>query len=335
MAFGIEPSYPATGYGYIESTQNGFCEAPVISRFIEKPDIQIAQSLIQQDNIYWNAGMFMFSANAFLAECKELCPEIFSAVERAVVNGARDELEITLEHSSFAQAPNISVDYAIFEKTSKAMVIPSHFHWSDVGSWDSVWKESGGDMEGNVAQGPVTLHKTKNSLVLSDGIQVSVNGVDDLFIVASEDAIYIGKISEAQSIGTIVQRLANAPSTAVLLERHKTIKRPWGGFTQLLLGERFQVKKIFVAPGKQLSLQKHIHRAEHWIVVRGTAEITCDDQRFFLTETQSTFIPQGATHRISNPGKIELQLIEIQTGSYLGEDDIIRLEDDFGRVGTS
>jgi mannose-1-phosphate guanylyltransferase len=323
VTFGIEPTMPATGFGYIEKRACGFEEAPAIARFIEKPDAETAISLLTNKDILWNSGMFLFDSQSFLDECRTLAPEVFHPVEESLQHITAPTARILLDAKRFAKAQNISIDYAIFEKTQKARVVPSAFHWSDVGSWDSVWKEGASDSHGNVAKGPVKLHSTRNSLIVSDGIQVAVNGVDDLSIIASDDVLYVGRISDSQDIGHLVQSLASMPQTASLVEKHKTIERPWGGYTQLMLGERFQVKRLFVDPGKRLSLQMHHHRSENWVVVRGTAEVR---------EGQSTFIPVGAIHRIHNPGKIQLELIEVQTGAYLGEDDIVRFEDDFGRV---
>jgi mannose-1-phosphate guanylyltransferase/mannose-1-phosphate guanylyltransferase/mannose-6-phosphate isomerase len=276
--------------------------------------------------------MFLFRSDVFLNECIKYAPAVYQAAEASVESAHRDLDFIRLDSEEFEKSPDISVDYAIFENTKLASVVPSPIHWSDLGSWDSVWKESKQDADGNVARGPVSLHNTNNSLILSEGVHVAVNGIDDLTIVASEDALYVGKLSEAQSVGLIVKALMNEPATAKLAEEHQTIYRPWGGYTHLLSGDRFQVKRLFIKPGKKLSLQKHHHRSEHWVVVRGVAEIVIGESTLFLSENESTYISQGAIHRVSNPGKILLEMIEIQTGAYLGEDDIVRLQDDFGRV---
>ncbi|HEY0032408.1 MAG TPA: cupin domain-containing protein, partial [Devosia sp.] len=229
-------------------------------------------------------------------------------------------------------APNISVDYAIFEKTARAAVVAVNFGWSDLGSWDAVWKSSAKDAAENVTRGPVTLNNVTNSLVITDDGHVAVDGLDDIAVIATNDAVYVGKLSEAQKVGAMVKTLRADKKTSNLTEIHKTAYRPWGGYSSVLNGERFQVKRLFVKPGKKLSLQKHHHRAEHWIVVRGTAEVTVDGTITVLSENQSIYLPLGCTHRLANPGKIELELIEVQTGSYLGEDDIIRMEDEFGRA---
>jgi mannose-1-phosphate guanylyltransferase len=206
------------------------------------------------------------------------------------------------------------------------------FTWSDLGSWDAVWKMSPKDATDNMARGPVTLSNTTRSLVVSEGAHVAVEGLDDIAVIASDDAVFVGRLSEAQLVGPLVKRLKQAAETTALTETHRTSYRPWGGYSSLVIGDRFQVKRLFVKPGKRLSLQKHHHRSEHWVVVRGTAEVTVDGTVSMLTENQSIYLPLGCTHRLANPGKILLELIEVQTGSYLGEDDIIRIEDEFGRA---
>ncbi|MGV3550516.1 mannose-1-phosphate guanylyltransferase/mannose-6-phosphate isomerase [Rhizobium sp.] len=329
--FGITPTAPATGFGYIEAGESEASGAHHVARFVEKPNEERAKEMIAQGNYYWNSGMFLFDSAVFLSECRTLAPDVLSAAE-ASVKAAREDLDfIRLGESEFAQSPDISVDYAIFEKTALASVVPSPIRWSDLGAWDAVWKESGADADGNVVKGPVSLFNSKNSFVLSESTHVAVNGIEDAVVIASEDAVYVGKLSDAQDVGRVVKALAKDKATAKLTEEHRTSYRPWGGYSSILIGERFQVKRLFVKPGKQLSLQKHHHRSEHWIVVRGTAEVQIGETVQILRENHSVYIPQGDVHRLSNPGKILLELIEVQTGSYLGEDDIIRLEDTFGR----
>jgi len=332
VTFGILPTRPETGYGYIQA--GGVLDGDVreVVRFIEKPDEARAAELVADGGYSWNSGMFMLGARAFLAECAALAPETFSAASASVKRAVVDLDFIRLDPEAFAKAPNISVDYAIFERTRQAAVLPVAFDWSDLGSWDAVWKVSPRDEADNAAIGPVTLNDTTNSLVMSERAHVAVEGMDDIAVIASEDAIYVGRLSQAQKVGQMVKRLKEKPGTVGITEIHRTAYRPWGGYTSVLSGERFQVKRLFVKPGKKLSLQKHHHRSEHWVVVRGTAEVTVDGAVTQLSENQSIYLPLGCVHRLANPGKIVLELIEVQTGSYLGEDDIIRIEDEFGRA---
>lgn len=329
--FGITPTAPATGFGYIEGGDKQKSGALAVKRFVEKPNETRAQEMIASGNYYWNSGMFLFDSAVFLSECKTLAPDVLAAAEASVQAAHKDLDFMRLGETEFAESPDISVDYAIFEKTALASVVPSPISWSDLGAWDAVWKESPADSAGNVTKGPVHVFDSKNSFALSEGTHVVINGLEDAVVIASEDAVYVGKLSDAQGVGKVVQELAKISTTAKLTEEHRTSYRPWGGFNSLLFGERFQVKRLFVKPGKQLSLQKHHHRSEHWIVVRGTAEVRIGETTRMLRENESVYIPQGELHRLSNPGKILLELIEVQTGSYLGEDDIIRLEDAFGR----
>jgi mannose-1-phosphate guanylyltransferase len=303
-----------------------------VARFVEKPDRQRAEEMVASGRFFWNSGMFMLGATRLLEECAALAPEVLQAARGAVEN-ARADLDFNrLDADSFSQAPSVSIDYAIFEKTAHASVIAVRFGWSDLGSWDAVWKVSPKDGADNVANGGATLANTRRSLVISEKVHVAADGLDDVAIIASEDAIYVGRLSEAQRVGDMVRTLRSDPATAGLTEIHRTAYRPWGGYSSILAGERFQVKRLFVKPGKRLSLQKHHHRSEHWVVVRGTAEVTIDGAVKVLGENESIYLPLGCTHRLANPGKILLELIEVQTGSYLGEDDIIRIEDEFGRA---
>jgi mannose-1-phosphate guanylyltransferase/mannose-6-phosphate isomerase len=331
VTFGITPTEPATGYGYIEAGAEEPTGAHTVSRFVEKPSEDRAREMIETGNFYWNSGMFMFDSAVFEAECQKLAPDVYAAASASVAAAHADLDFIRLGEAEFAASPDISVDYAIFEKTTLASVVPSPIHWSDLGAWDAVWKEMPADENGNVTRGSVTLYNSKNSLVLSEAPHVAVNGLEDALVIATEDAVYVGKLTDAQAVGKVVKELMKGADTAKLTEEHRTSYRPWGGYSSILMGERFQVKRLFVKPGKRLSLQKHHHRSEHWIVVRGTAEVQIGETVQMLRENQSVYIPQGDVHRLSNPGKILLELIEVQTGSYLGEDDIIRLEDTFGR----
>lgn len=331
VTFGITPTEPATGYGYIESGKALSTGAHAVKRFVEKPALEKAQEMVASGNFYWNSGMFMFSAAQLLAEMKEYAPDVEKAASKAVSKSTRDLDFTRLDADHFSKSPDISIDYALMEKTANAAVVPSPFIWSDLGSWDAVWKVGNRDESGNVVAGATTLVNTKNSLVMSHSLHVAVQGLEDIAVIASEDAVYVGHIKDSQEVGKLVKLLASDKKTAKLTETHPTSYRPWGGYTSVLNGERFQVKRIFVLPGKKLSLQRHHHRSEHWIVVKGTAEVTVGENVQMLRENESIYIPLGEVHRLSNPGKILLELIEVQTGSYLGEDDIIRLVDEFGR----
>lgn len=331
VTFGITPTEPATGYGYIESGKPLSTGAHVVKRFVEKPVLAKAEEMVAKGGFYWNSGMFMFSAAQLLAEIKEYAPDVEKAASKAVSKATRDLDFTRLDADSFTKSPDISIDYALMEKTENAAVVPSPFTWSDLGSWDAVWKVGTRDESGNVSAGATTLINTKNSLVMSHSLHVAVQGLEDIAVIASEDAVYVGHLKDSQEVGKLVKLLASEKKTAKLTETHPTSYRPWGGYTSVLNGERFQVKRIFVLPGKKLSLQKHHHRSEHWIVVKGTAEVTVGENVQMLRENESIYIPLGEVHRLSNPGKILLELIEVQTGSYLGEDDIIRLVDEFGR----
>ncbi|WP_312417895.1 mannose-1-phosphate guanylyltransferase/mannose-6-phosphate isomerase [Shinella sp.] len=331
VTFGITPNEPATGYGYIEIGEDLGNGANAVRRFVEKPDRDKAVEMLAAGGYLWNSGMFMLPVGLFLRELQQYAPEVLAAAQEAVDKAHHDLDFERLDEAAFTRAPDISIDYAIFEKTPIAAVVPSPISWSDLGSWDSVWKIGQRDEAGNVADGSTTVLDTRNSLIISRDIHVAVQGLDDIAVVASEDAVYVGRLEDSQNVGELVKQLASLPKTQKLTETHPTAYRPWGGYTSVLNGERFQVKRLFVTPGKRLSLQKHHHRSEHWIVVRGTAEVTIGDKTIALRENESVYIPQGELHRLANPGKILLELIEVQTGSYLGEDDIIRIEDEFGR----
>ena len=332
VTFGITPTHAETGFGYVKSAAAVGNGARPIERFVEKPDAEAAFRMLAAGGYYWNSGMFMIGAGAFLRECGTLAPQTLAAAQGAMA-AARTDLDfIRLDEAAFAAAPNISVDYAIFEKTTRAVVVAVDFGWSDLGSWDAVWSNAARDAAENLCRGPVTLDGVSNSLVVSDHAHVAVTGLDDIAVIATNDAIYVGKLSEAQKVGAMVRTLRADQATAGITEIHKTAYRPWGGYSSVIDGERFQVKRVFVKPGRKLSLQKHHHRAEHWVVVRGTAEVTVDGTTTVLSENESIYLPLGCVHRLANPGKIELELIEVQTGSYLGEDDIIRFEDEFGRT---
>ncbi|WIY51554.1 mannose-1-phosphate guanylyltransferase/mannose-6-phosphate isomerase [Devosia sp. YIM 151766] len=332
VTFGIRPLRVETGFGHIK------CDAVIgglarpVEHFVEKPDKARAAQMLEEGGYFWNSGMFMLHAAHFLAETERLAPDTHRAA-LASAQAAREDLDfIRLEETAFATAPDISVDYAIFEKTARAAMVAVDFSWTDLGNWNAVWKSGERDALGNVTRGRTTLLDVSNSLIVSDHAHIAVDGLDDVAVIATNDAVFVGRLSQAQRVGDMVKRLRTDTDAATLTEIHPTAHRPWGGYSSILNGDRFQVKRLFVKPGKKLSLQKHHHRAEHWIVVRGTAEVTVDGAITALTENQSIYLPLGCAHRLSNPGKIDLELIEVQTGSYLGEDDIVRIEDEFGRA---
>lgn len=331
VTFGILPQEPQTGFGYIKSAAQIGAGASAVERFVEKPQQEVAQSMLAEGGYFWNSGMFVVRVGDFLKEYELLAPDTLNRARQAVERAYQDLDFLRLDEEAFALCPNISVDHAIFEKTSKASVVAADFGWSDLGSWDAVWKSADRDVPGNLAHGPVTLENVTNSLVITDHAHIVVSGLEDVSVIATNDAVYVGRLSSAQKVGELVTKLRADSQTAGLTSTNSTAYRPWGGYTSVLSGDRFQVKRLFVKPGKKLSLQMHHHRAEHWIVVRGTAEVTLDGSVTTLSENQSIYLPLGCVHRLANPGKIELELIEVQTGPYLGEDDIIRIEDDFGR----
>lgn len=332
VTFGIKPTEPATGYGYIEIGAALPQGSSTVERFVEKPNRERAEELLASGRYLWNSGMFMLPVIQFLAELSQFAPAVIETVDGAVKAAISDLDFERLDEAAFSKAPDISVDYAVFEKTPNAAVVPSAFSWSDLGSWDSVWAIGDKDASGNVLGQKVTVSNTRNSLVLSRDIHVAVQGLDDVAVIASEDAVYIGRLEDSQNVGNIVKHLAKSDETRALTQSHPTSYRPWGAVASVLSGERFEVKRLKVAPGRKISLQKHHHRSEHWIVVRGTAEVMIDGETRLLHENESVYIPQGMVHRLTNPGKIPLELIEVQTGSYLSDDDILRLDDEFGRT---
>lgn len=318
VTFGITPSEPATGYGYIEQGDALASGAFRVKRFVEKPQLPAARQMMESGSFFWNSGIFMCRVDLLLAEFQAYAPDVLAAATDAVARAQTDLDFVRLDLTAFGSSPDISIDYAIMEKTANAAVVPSSFTWSDLGSWDAVWKLGDKDADGNVVIGEATVVNTQNSLVVSRFSHLAVQGLKDVAVIAAEDAVYVGRLEDAQSVGKLVKHLAGGKATANLTETHPTSYRPWGGYTSLLNGDRFQVKRLFVQPGKKLSLQKHFHRAEHWICVKGTAEVTIGDTTIVVRENESVYIPQGETHRLHNPGKIVLEMIEVQTGSYLG-----------------
>lgn len=331
VTFGITPTEPATGYGYIEQGTELSTGAFQVKRFVEKPQLAAAEEMVATGGFLWNSGIFVSRSDLLLSELQTYAPNVCEAARNAVERAVADLDFVRLDEESFQASPDISIDYAVMEKTVNAAVVASSFAWSDLGSWDAVWKTGTKDANGNVVIGHATVMNTENSLVLSRASHLAVHGMKDVAVIASEDAIYVGRLDEAQEVGQLVKQLAASKATSNLTQAHPTCYRPWGGYTSILNGDRFQVKRLFVLPGKKLSLQKHFHRSEHWICVKGTAEVTIGDTVTFVRENQSVYIPQGDLHRLYNPGKIMLEMIEVQTGSYLGEDDIIRVSDEFGR----
>jgi len=328
VTFGVEPERAATEYGYISPGEAISGEVRSVAKFVEKPDPVTAEKYIEAGYL-WNSGNFMFRASALLDEYGEVDAESIKAVSEAVVEAGRDLGFVTLEAGAFAKAKAISIDYAVMEKTSRAAVVPVKCGWSDVGSWHAVWELSDKDAQGNAAQGTAVFEDSRNCNVSSDGALVALEGVDDLVVVATQDAVLVSRQKDANGLKRLVAKLKTvAPQ---ITEDHLKVHRPWGSYQSIDMGERHQVKRIMVKPGGRLSLQKHHHRSEHWIVVRGAALVTVNELVKTVHENESIYIPIGATHRMENPGKIPLELIEVQTGSYLGEDDIIRIEDDYRR----
>jgi len=328
VTFGVRPERPATEYGYISPGAAITGEVHAVTKFVEKPDPQTAADYIKAGYL-WNSGNFMFRAATLLDEYRSVDPESVQAVTDAVTHAGRDLGFVTLDSDAFAKARAISIDYAVMEKTARAAVIPVACGWSDVGSWRAVWELSGKDSQGNAAQGTAVFEDSRNCNVSTDKALVALEGVDDLVVVATQDAVLVSRQKDANGLKRLVTRLKEvAPQVT---EEHLRVHRPWGAYQSIDSGERHQVKRITVKAGGRLSLQKHHHRSEHWIVVRGTAKVTVDDVIKTVHENESIYIPIGAVHRLENPGKIVLELIEVQTGSYLGEDDIIRIEDDYRR----
>jgi mannose-1-phosphate guanylyltransferase / mannose-6-phosphate isomerase len=327
VTFGVKPERAATEYGYIKPGQAIAGEVRAVEKFVEKPDTATAGEYVKSRYL-WNSGNFMFRANVLLDEYRKVDAGSVSAVGEAVAKAGRDLGFVTLDPESFGKARAISIDYAVMEKTAHAAVVPVSCGWSDVGSWHAVWELSDKDAQGNAAQGAAVFEDTRNCNVSTDRALVALEGVDDLVVVATQDAVLVSR-QDANGLKRLVAKLRTvAPQVT---EEHIRVHRPWGSYQSVDNGDRHQVKRIIVKPGGRLSLQKHHHRAEHWIVVRGTAQVTVNELVKTVHENESAYIPIGAVHRLENPGKIQLELIEVQTGSYLGEDDIIRIEDDYRR----
>ena len=331
VTFGMQPTTPETGYGYIAqgAALEGLPGVCRVTRFIEKPEAAHAAAMLQEGGHLWNSGMFMFRADVLIEEMRALAPDVLEAVLPAVAARKVDLDFIRLNETAFAAAPDISIDYAIAEKTQKAAVVPASLGWSDVGSWAALAEIAPRDAASNHTQGDVVLENSSNCYARSDGILTALLGVQDLVVVTTQDAVLVAHKSEAQNVKKIVDKLKAQKRPEA--ENHCRTYRPWGFYEGLIQGERFQVKRIVVWPGRRLSLQKHFHRAEHWVVVAGSALVTRDEEQLLIRENESVYLPLGCVHRLDNPGRIPLTLIEVQSGAYLGEDDIVRLEDHYGR----
>ncbi|MEY4759788.1 MAG: hypothetical protein RLZZ268_1286 [Cyanobacteriota bacterium] len=331
VTFGIVPTAPETGYGYIEAAQSlAAASTPVpIARFVEKPDRATAEAFLATGRFTWNSGMFLFKASAILAELERLAPEVMSTCRAALEQDSADLDFLRLEREAFAGCPNVALDVAVMEKTDRGAVLALEAGWSDVGSWSALWETADQDDQGNVLRGRVIHEDARNCYLRSEHRLVVGLGVEDLVVVETDDVVLVAHRDRAQDVKRIVGLLEQegAPES----KAHRKIYRPWGSYDGVTEGERWQVKRIVVNPGASLSLQMHHHRAEHWIVVQGTAVVDKDGRQELVGENQSTYIPLGCRHRLSNPGKIPVELIEVQSGPYLGEDDIVRFEDRYGR----
>lgn len=325
VTFGIVPTQPHTGYGYIKKglpRGNGF----EVAQFVEKPDLVTAQRYLASGSYLWNSGMFLFKASRYIEELQKYRPDIYEACLQAS-SGSQSDLDfIRVNSAAFAACPDESIDYAVMEQTQDAVVIPMDAGWSDVGSWSSLWEINTKDSQGNAVRGDVMLENTQNSYVYSQNRLVATVGVDDLVVVETKDAVLVAHKDKVQQVKKIVERLKADKRCEYL--QHREVFRPWGSHDAIAKGERYHVKKVVVKPGQKTALQKHFHRAEHWVVVSGTAKVYNDGDSYLVSENESTFIPIGAAHSFENPGKIPLVIIEVRSGSYLQEDDIIRLDDE-------
>ncbi len=333
VAFGIVPNRAETGYGYIESEslfKNNEINGSKIKKFIEKPDLNLAQKLIESNRYTWNSGMFVFKTKVILNELKKYSPKVLNQCKKAMHNSKNDLDFIRIEKQNFSETPNIPIDIAVMEKTEKGIVIPLDAGWSDIGSWKSLWDNEDKDEFGNVIKGKVINNQSNNCYLKSENRLLVTMGLEDLIVVETPDATLVANKKHSDNLKPIVNKLQSKGYKEGVF--HRKIYRPWGSYTSLIENKKWLVKSIEVNPSSKLSLQMHHHRAEHWIVVKGTAKVEIEDKSFVLTENQSTFIPLGARHRLSNPGKILLTIIEIQSGNYIGEDDIVRFKDDYGRI---
>lgn len=329
VTFGIVPTEAHTGYGYIRrgaAQDAGFA----VAQFVEKPDRQTAEGYLASGQFYWNSGMFLFRASRYLAELEAHRPDIASACRTALAGQTHDLDFVRVDRAAFEACPDDSIDYAVMEKTRDAVVVPMDAGWNDIGSWSALWDVAGKDANGNATRGDVILQDSRNCLVHGGERLIATVGLDDVVVVDTKDALLVAAKSKVQQVKQVVDQLKAAGRNEFKL--HREVYRPWGKYDSIDNGGRYQVKRITVKPGAKLSVQMHHHRAEHWIVVSGTAKVTNGDKTILLTENESTYIPVGVVHALENPGKIPLELIEVQSGAYLGEDDIVRFEDKYGRA---
>ena len=330
VTFGIQPDRPETGYGYIKTGGADAQGALSVERFVEKPDLETAQAYLEEGGYYWNSGMFVFRVQDFLKELERYSPQVLDAARQAYEKAATDMDFVRADAEAFAQAPDISVDYAVMEQSGRVACVPMDAGWSDVGSWQSYWELSDKDEKGNSFIGDSLDYGSRDTLVYSRDKLVATLGVDNLMVINTPDAVLVADKNAAQDVKKLITALRQRGRSEHL--QHREVYRPWGCYDSVDQGTRYQVKRIRVKPGASLSSQMHHHRAEHWVVVKGTARVEKGDETLLLSENESTFIPLGTRHRLSNPGKIPLELIEVQSGAYLGEDDIVRFEDHYGRA---
>jgi mannose-1-phosphate guanylyltransferase/mannose-6-phosphate isomerase len=329
VTFGITPLRPETGYGYIQYKTKANSPVKDVIQFVEKPDAKTASTYLESGDYAWNSGIFLMKTSVYLKELKSFEPKIYETVDQSYQAGLRDGQTLVPKMRFFSESPSQSIDYGILEKAKNIKVMPLSIEWNDLGSWHSVWEIGAGDDNGNTLIGDITVRDVKNSYIRSDNRLVAVIGLDDIVVVDNPDAILVASRSAAQDVKQVVEDLRAQNRQHAF--SHSVEHRPWGSYQSIDRGERFQVKRISVKPGGRLSLQMHHHRAEHWVVVKGTAKVTRDDEVVLLFENESIYIPNGVKHRLENPGKIPLELIEVQSGVYLGEDDIVRFNDDYGR----
>lgn len=329
VCFGIRPDRPETGYGYIQTGSPLGAQGFQIASFREKPSLDLAREYIQQGDFLWNAGIFVFKASTLIDACRRHSPDLLDGARKAVDARTTRDVFTFLDSTAYDTLPAAPFDVAIMEKVENGAVLPAHFFWSDVGSWDAVRALGPADHAGNVLRGRSIAVRSNNCLATSEGPALALLGVDDLTVVATSDAVLVARANASQDVRQVVEQLRSRGFREA--DEAVTMSRPWGNYTQVDIGTRYQVKRLTVTPGRKLSMQLHYHRAEHWIVVQGTAEVVCGERTFLLHENQSAYIPPGTRHRLANPGRIPLHLIEVQSGSYLEEDDIVRYQDDFGR----